>query len=344
MKSIRGLATGIGSLPYTNPRQAVEAVFKYLPEIPFWPQLPKRDVREAMVAQFSENLPGFKINPSGVVFDCARREDDLELFYEKIIAQDTEYFKLSPVFAAGLYAFLKYFKKEVHKRPLAVKGHITGPFTFAASFNDAKGVSLMHDEVMMQAITKGLAMKARWQAQELNRLSKNVIIFVDEPYLGCFGSAYTPLTKEDAVRKLSDLTAEIKAAGALVGAHCCGNTDWSIFTQTPGIDIINFDAYEYMDKFLLYVADIKAFLARGGIICWGIVPTQNRPNDLTAGQLVQKLDKAKQFLTERGVPADLLEQQMLLSPSCGLGSLASEEAESILGLLKATSAAIVPYP
>jgi preprotein translocase subunit SecD len=35
--------------------EALDLIFKYVPDIPFWPQLPRRDVREGMVAQFSEN-------------------------------------------------------------------------------------------------------------------------------------------------------------------------------------------------------------------------------------------------------------------------------------------------
>ena len=64
MLKLKGLATGIGSLPHHNVDAALDLIFQYIPNIPFWPQLPKRDIREGMVAQFSENLPFLKIESS----------------------------------------------------------------------------------------------------------------------------------------------------------------------------------------------------------------------------------------------------------------------------------------
>jgi hypothetical protein len=35
------LATGVGSMPFTDPDRAVELSLTRFPEAPFWPQLPK---------------------------------------------------------------------------------------------------------------------------------------------------------------------------------------------------------------------------------------------------------------------------------------------------------------
>ena len=101
---IKGLATGIGSLPYKDVQQALDLVFKYTPRIPFWPQLPKRDKREAMVAQFSEGLPCLKFDKE-LIFNPEDKEKKLQQFYERIINQDAEYFVISDSFASGLRAF-----------------------------------------------------------------------------------------------------------------------------------------------------------------------------------------------------------------------------------------------
>src|SRR4030042_2603177 len=106
MKNLQGLATGIGSLPHQDVDAALDLIFKYVPQIPFWPQLPKRDIREGMIAQFSENLPFLKVNKDGLQFSApATRDEELEMFYEKIIANDTDYFKISEEFASGLHRF-----------------------------------------------------------------------------------------------------------------------------------------------------------------------------------------------------------------------------------------------
>ena len=51
--NLKGLATGIGSLPLTNVQATLDLILRYLPVAPFWPQLPKCDQREGMLAQFS---------------------------------------------------------------------------------------------------------------------------------------------------------------------------------------------------------------------------------------------------------------------------------------------------
>ena len=61
MVNIKGLATGIGSLPHTDSDKALDLIFKYTPQVPFWPQLPKRDKREGMVIQYSQGLPCLRL-------------------------------------------------------------------------------------------------------------------------------------------------------------------------------------------------------------------------------------------------------------------------------------------
>ena len=208
MTKLKGLATGIGSLPHKDAESALDLIFKYTPQVPFWPQLPKRDIREGMVAQFSENFPCIKATADGLLFDPKEREKELELFYERIIANDIDYFKISPDFALGLDKFYQRLEKANLKDIEFIKCHITGPFTFAASIKDEKQVALLHDSVFMQVILKGLAMKALWQLKLFKKFGKKIILFFDEPFLGCFGSAYTPINREDVVKGLTEATSQ----------------------------------------------------------------------------------------------------------------------------------------
>lgn len=341
MKELEGLATGIGSLPHTEAEEAVDLVFKYLPEIPFWPQLPKRGPKEGMVAQFSQGLPCLRMTGDGIIFEPRRQEEELEAFYAKVIAQDLEYFKISPEFAAGLYSFYDRLKKSgAPKGMRALKCHITGPFSFAASINDDKDTALLHEPVFMQAIIKALAMKALWQVRLFKDFAEKIIVFIDEPYLGAFGSAYTPVNREDVVKALTELACEIKSQGVLTGVHCCGNTDWSIFTKIKSIDIINFDAFSFLERFVLYAGDLEGFLKRGGSICWGIVPTQNFSGVESADGLVNKIREGIDLLAKKGLDRQMLLDNLLLSPACGLGTLDKEKSAKIFELLAKTSSLI----
>lgn len=344
MTELRGLATGIGSLPFLETNPALDLVFKYCPQIPFWPQLPKRNLREGMIAQFSEGMPCLKITGEKLVFNPAEKEKELEICYDRIIAQDLEYFKISPDLARGFYAFYKKLEvsaPSVLKNIQFIKCHVTGPFTYAAGINDESGVSLLHDDVFMQAILKVITMKALWQINLLKKFNKKIIIFFDEPYLGCFGSAFTPINREDVIKGLSELTQGLAGQDVLTGVHCCGNTDWSIFTDAEGINIINFDAFAFFDRLALYGDNLKGFFKRGGILCWGIVPT----NELNIGQtpdtLVEKIKQSINILINKGLSKEIISNNLLISPACGLGTLSADESETIFRILSQTSSLII---
>lgn len=335
--SLKGLATGIGSLPFTDADEAVDLVLKYLPQIPFWPQLPKRDIREGMLAQFSENLPCLKVTPDGLFFDGRDKDKELEKFYERVIAQDSDYFKISANAASGLYKFYQRLEGADLRNIEFIKCHVTGPFTFASSVTGENKRALLHDDVFMQAILKGLAMKALWQINFFRKFGKKMIIFFDEPYLASFGSAYSTVNRESVVSALSEFTAGLKSQDVLTGVHCCGNTDWSIFTDIETLDIINFDAFGFLDRLVLYADNLKKFFKRGGILCWGIVPTSEFSGKETVDLLAGKIKEGINLLSNKGLDKDLLTQNLLLSPACGLGTLSVEKSEQILKLLSEAS-------
>ena len=339
MVSLTGCATGIGSLPFTEASRAVETVFKYLPRIPFWPQLPKRAPGEGMVAQYAGGMPCVSLDSGEVFFDDRRREEELEVFYDRIIREDVDAFALSRQSAEGLYCFRDELRRRVPARDeiRVIKGQVTGPLTFAASIKDEKGVALLHDEVLMQAIVQALVMKARWQQVFFQEFARPLLMFVDEPFMSAFGSAYTALTRERAVAVFAELTAQLKSRGMIVGVHCCGNTDWSIFTDMPTVDIINFDAFAFLDTFVLYAQSIAAFLQRGGYLCWGVVPTGEFTSGMDASYFEAMIHKGIALLAQKGVDETLLRERLLISPSCGLGTIEPDAASGILGVLAATA-------
>lgn len=338
MLNLKGLPTGIGSLPHKDANEALDLVFRYTPEIPFWPQLPKKDKREAMVTQASENFPCLEVRSGELFFNGQDKEKELELFYERVISRDTDYFRISEDFASGLWGFYRSLEKGLSQEVKFIKLQLCGPFTFAASINDKEGKAILHDKVMMQVALKGLAMKALWQVELFKKFNKPIIFFFDEPYLGCFGSAFTPINREDVVKGLTELTEDLKSEGIVTGIHCCGNTDWSIFTEVESLGIISFDAYSFLDKLLLYADDLKAFFKRDGILCWGIVPTAEFTGKETVNLLIERLNKGIDTLEKKGIDRKIVQDNLLLSPSCGMGTLDVKTTENILAVLSKVSA------
>jgi methionine synthase II (cobalamin-independent) len=337
------LATGIGSMPQKEPPQALDLIFKYTPFVPFWPQLPKRDIREGMCLQFSEGFSFLKASKAGLIYERKNLEKNLQDFYGYIINEDIDYFKITSEFALGLYFFYERLKNMDLKEIQFIKLQITGPFTFAAGIKDEEGNLVLQDNILMEAVSKGLARKALWQIKFFKEFKKRFILFFDEPYLSCFGSAYTPINREEIVRILNQIFEELKelafqklsldAKDILLGVHCCGNTDWSIFMEIPNLDIISFDAFNFADRLLLYTQPIKGFLKRKGLLCWGIIPTLEFNDRMNETFLLKKFNSILNEFFKKGLDRKLVLDNLILTPVCGLGNLEESKAEAILDLL-----------
>lgn len=339
--SPKGLATGIGSLPHMDPIEATIAVFKFLPDCPFWPQLPRRSRLEGMVLQYVEGFPGLRPSETGgdPFIDIGEKGlAELEPFYECVFAGNLDAFALSNERAEGFYSFENALtQQESDRQPKYIKGHITGPITLASSLKDSAGKEILHDENFREAAANLLAQKTRWQIERLKAFGMPLIIFMDEPIMEVYGSAYSSLS-EELVQALWAPTMEVcKNSASALGVHCCGNTDWGLLFKS-GLDIVNFDAFHYMDKMLLYPEELSNHIESGGALAWGIAPTENAAKGLTAYDLLKRLDAGIKSLAERGIKEEILRGQSILTPSCGMGSLDAALSEHILGLLKETSA------
>lgn len=321
-------ATGVGSVPFKDPKQACQIIFKNFKSIPFWPQLPKRSYLENMYVQFSEGLPGCVLDEKPKTFhiDSRRALDGLEGMFEKYLAEDIDFFKISKPYAEGFYAFLETLKNS-DKEMKFVKGHITGPISFALSVTDENKRAIIYNKDLFQAITKLLVMKARWQIKKLKEFFPNVIIFIDEPYLVSIGSSYVTINLDEAIPALDEAIDLIKADGALVGVHCCGNTDWPVLLKR-GVDILSFDAYNFIKEFFLYMDEVKSFLSRGGTIAWGIVPSSAEIDKTTLPALQKKLKEGLALLIDKGIAEETISS--IVTPSCGVGSLDEDRANKVL--------------
>jgi methionine synthase II (cobalamin-independent) len=314
------LPTAIGSMPHTDPSAACSQVIKYLKEVPCWPQLPRRSFKENMYAQFSEGFPGITVTEDKVYVDRTQDLDGpLEKLYSAYLENNVDKYAVSTDFAAGLHTFLGLKKLSL----LAVKGQVTGPVSWGLTITDNDQRSIIYDDTLADAAARFLRLKAGWQEKELRKISPNTIIFVDEPYMASFGSAFVALSKEKVVSLLEEVFRGIEG---LKGVHCCGNTDWSVLLGTS-VDILSFDTYNYAQSLSLYPAEIKKFLEKKGTIAWGIVPNDEASlAKETVASLKDRLEEAMAPFTRNGVPYKQLLRQGLLTPSCTLASLNTPEA------------------
>jgi len=334
------LATAIGSFPHTDAGKACNLILDSLPRIPCWPQLPKKNFRENMYVQFSESLPCAVVDEKEKKIYFNTEEDMtplLERFYERIIAGDVDYFKISEEYASGLYAFTDKIRRYPPKA-LAdirfIKGQVTGPISFGLTVTDKDNKSVFYNDELVDAVVKNCVMKARWQIRNLKETGINdVIMFIDEPYLVSLGSSFVSLEREQVIKYLDEVIDGIHAENALSGIHCCGNTDWSILMSTR-IDIISFDAYNYMESMTLYPDKLKEFLANGKSLAWGIVPNSEKAEKETKEGIISRLKEGIKALVNKGIPEKQLLEQSLITPCCGTGTLSVSLAEKVMRLNK----------
>jgi len=327
------LTTAIGSLPHKDVKKAYQVILNNLPDVPIWPQLPQRSFKENMYIQYSENLPCvvWDERNNRIFFDTAKDlELQLEKFYQKYIDNEVDYFKISKDYAAGFYAISTI--NEQPTPPKFIKGHVTGPISFGLTITDENKKAIIYHEQLFDAVVKGLTMKALWQISKFKDLNLPSIIFIDEPYLSTFGSAYINLGKKEVIIPLNEMIDTIKENNnVLVGIHCCGNTDWSLLMETK-VDIISFDAYNFILNFALYPKELTAFLNRGGMLAWGIVPSSEKAANEDAKSLLKRFEKGVELLCSKGIQKELLLKNLFITPSCGTGSLSEDVAERVFEL------------
>ncbi|MBW1714211.1 MAG: methionine synthase [Deltaproteobacteria bacterium] len=333
-------ATGVGSVPFLDVDNTCQRILEIFHDIPFWPQFVKRSSLEDMSIQASQGLPLLRLNHEKnaiTVHAVENSETELVAFYEHFLAADMDYFAIGVDYATGLYRLVELIEESPQSYGSFIKGQIVGPITFAGSLKDSSGRSALYNGEITDTIVKGLAIKALWLIKKMSISGKRPILFMDEPYLSGFGSAFTPIRREIVIKLIGEVVEYLHSRSpALIGIHCCGNTDWSMIIET-GVDIVNFDAFDYMDYFLLYRDEIVRFLEGGGTIAWGAVPTTSFSGKETLNDLKIQLEKGLNRLYEWGIKKGFVAERSLITPACGLGTLEPDKAERIMELLSSLS-------
>ncbi len=336
-------ALAIGSLPHTSVSAAVDLMIEFNPECPAWPQLPRIDFREDMYVQFSECMPAAMLDMGRqrLWFDMEKAPGEMADFYERYLAQEPGLCHISNDYARGLEPFLERLPAPGAR---FVKGQVTGPATFGLSVKDGENRPVLYQEHLFEAVVKALQLKGSWQAERFLDAAPGLtpVIFFDEPYLTQVGSAIISLPPELVIASLNECFAPLAAMGGYTGTHVCGATDWGLLAQT-NVDILHFDAADHAQEFFIYEAEIAAFLERGGMLAWGMIPTDERSLELSGRRIAQQVmlaaERAAGFTPASADALEIL-RRSFVSQSCGLGSRSTALAERCLALAAEAAAVL----
>ncbi len=257
--------TAMGIMPHTDVEKALRLALSL--DIPFWPQLPNVSFYEDMYAQLSQNFPGIIVDPEGrrIKFDTARFEQELEDYFLKMDYPET--FALSQDYSAVYHRFLAEELQGYH----AIRGQLTGPVSFGFKVEDEDRKPIIYNEGIRAILFDFIQRKANIHYRELKERNQNAFVWLDEPGLGWVFSGMSGYNDVHAKEDYQDFLEGLEGPKAL---HLCANVNLPYLLEL-GIEILSFDAYqiEFMPK--EYANTVAKFLTSGGVISWGIVPTDS---------------------------------------------------------------------
>lgn len=305
--AIGGTATGVGSLPHRDAEAAAAFSLRYTPELPAIPSLPRRSPAEGMIAQAVVGIRGVGLGPYGSFTVDLDRIDPLAPVATDIGHDAFGGFRAFLALAAG--------------RTAPVKWQLTGPVTLGLALMRAGVPASTAFDVAVRAVRSRVQALHAEVASALPAAPQ--VVVVDEPSIGEMMSPSFPLPPDVTIDIISGALAAVENY-ALAGVHCCADADWaSVLASGPSVLSLP------MSPSLADVAGyLSGFLERGGIIAWGVIPTDG-PLSRSCDRPWRKLSALWCQLVQRGCDAARLRQQSLITPLCGLGMHAEQVAAGV---------------
>ncbi|MFN8026178.1 MAG: hypothetical protein U0W40_07435 [Acidimicrobiia bacterium] len=303
-----GLATGIGSLPHTDPVEAAGAVLRLLPDLPAAPQLPERDPREGMIAQWLGALPEVAVAADGT---CTLLGN----------SDEAPHCDFDPVAHTGLLAFLDVAAAP-GTQPRRVKVQVTGPLTLGTAL---ESLGLPTARAYRRAAVLCRAWIAALEQLVTSRLpGTEVLVFLDEPALVRWRRGDAALDRDAAIDVLSGALATVDGA---TGLHVCGDGDLGLAIEA-GPQVLG---VEVRDDLVDHALPLSRFLDGEGWVAWGAIPT-DRPVGESPDPHWRHLAGVWCELSRRGCDPVVMRTRGLVTPACGLAGYGASQAERVLGI------------
>jgi hypothetical protein len=297
----------MGIMPHTDVDKALRLALSL--DIPFWPQLPKVSFYEDMYVQASQNFPGIVVDPEGerISFDTTRFEDELGDYSQRMAQPET--FALSRSYSASYHRFLA----ENLQGYAAIRGQLIGPVSFGFRVTDENNQPIIYNQEAKTILFDFIQRKANTQYRELKQKNRNAFVWLDEPGLGWVFSGLSGYTDVPARQDYQSFLDGIEGPRAL---HLCANVNLPYLLEL-GVEVLSFDAYQMETMPKGYASSVAEFIRSGGVISWGIVPTDSSSLDGETPQtLARLLSGYWEVVSENtGLAAKQIAEQALIAPA-----------------------------
>lgn len=294
-------ATGVGSMPGSDPAEAVRIVLGELPDLPFLPELPARGPHGDLTGRTTALLTDLHadLQPSGWRITPRPGRDGQRA--RDLLSRDVDALE------------------ETEVRPPVLKVQAAGPWTLAATMELTRGDRLLADHGAVTDLAESLGEGLRLHLADLSRRlpGTTLLLQLDEPALPGVLAAQIPtasgfgrLRAPDAETAATRLRAVLSVSEHTV-VHCCAARPPIELLLRAGAGAVSLDAA------LLTPRDddaIGSAVEAGAGVLLGLVPSA----DADLSDLPARMEPATALWRRLGFDPDLLPSTVVVTPSCGL--------------------------
>ncbi|MFC8043931.1 methionine synthase [Nocardia sp. NPDC057353] len=317
-----GIATGVGSWPGTDPREAAATVVGELPGLAHLVELPGRGVGADLVGRGCALLVDLPFDSTTRGYRFAARAGGVARQARDLLRTDLDALEEA------------WEKAGAPGSGRVVKVQAAGVLTLAAEVELGHGHRVLTDSGARRDLAESLAEGlARHVAEVGKRLNAPVVLQLDEPLAGAvLEGSLRGVSVLDTVRSLPEpealdlLDTVIRAQSVPVVVHSCA--------EPPPLSLFRSSAAGALaiDVGVLRTADLDGVgetLDAGKMLVLGLVPSTAPAGKPGWRELAEP---GVRLVDRLGFPRRTLAERVLVSPACGLAGATPEWARRALDL------------
>ncbi|MBF6173628.1 methionine synthase [Nocardia blacklockiae] len=329
-----GIATGVGSWPGTDVREAAATVVGELGELPHLVELPGRGPGSDLIGRASALLVDmqFEVSPRG--YRMAPRPGSVSRRAFDLLRTDLDALEEAWE-TAGLAGSAR-----------TVKVQSVGPLTLAAQVELAGGHRVLTDPGAVRDLSASLAEGLTQHVAEVGkRLGANVVLQLDEPSLtAVLDGSIRGASVMHTVRALPEpealdvLDTVVTAPEVPVLVHTCAEPPALGLLRGTSAAAIGFDIAAIGTADLDGIGEL---LDSGKLLALGLIPTIAPPGRVTWRDVAEP---GVRLIDRLGFPRRTLRDSVLVTPACGLAGAPQTWARRALELASETARVFAEDP
>jgi methionine synthase II (cobalamin-independent) len=317
-----GTATGIGSLPGSNPREAAQLIFDELPDLPFLAELPGRGPGADMIGRTASLLVDIAVELTPGGWRIADHPGRAMRRAKSMLSSDLD----------AMEEVL-----DGYQGPLKIQ--LAGPWTLAATIEQPHSQKVaLADPGLVTDIASSLAEGVKAHVAEVAKRVPRATLLVqlDEPSLPAVADGNVPTPSGlSRVREVDEevLRAKLRevldATRAYTIVHCCAPGYPFGIINGAGADAVSFDLSLLAHRDYDNLAET---VERGSGLLIGALPTNGlaRPPERPRPTPQGTASAVREVWQRIGLPPASCAQQVVITPACGLAGVSPDQARDAL--------------